>query len=204
MIPPLVRLPATVLDHDALEDLACCVDAVAPGRTVLVGVQRASDGAELDEFVLVAALAARRATSLGVAARIGAGRYASIVAREATAAQLLGACDVLVLEGEPAACRDAAVVVTALFVEGVHTVTTPTTQILGARNRPVPNVDGGPPVCWRVGPTLFQLVEGEPVACGRAVDLDAAMPLPEAEHGVLVALGHEPVTPGELAAVLAR
>jgi hypothetical protein len=144
MIPPLVRLPATLLDHDGIGALAACVELAGPGRTVVIGDQRSApgavrDGSALDGFVVAAALAARGMPSrLGVAARVGAGRVASLVAREATAAQLLGACDVLVLEGSPGDCRDAARVIGALFTDGAHTVTTPSSSIVDARNLPLP------------------------------------------------------------------
>ena len=202
MIPPLVRLPATVLDHDAL---ARCVDAVGQARTVLLGAQRSPHGDVLDEFVVAASISQRRpAATLGVAARVGGGRAASIVAREATTAQLLGACTLLYLEGEASGCRDAAAIVTALFTEGVHSVTTPSARVAGARNLPLPDVTGGPPVCWREGDTLVQLVDGEPAACGTLVEVGAGAPLGVAAPGVLVDVQHRLDTPTALASALAR
>jgi hypothetical protein len=205
MIPPLVRLPATVLDHDALDALARCVEKVAGGRTVLLGAQRAAGGDVLDEFVVATSMMPRCPTAaIGIAARVGDGRQASIVAREATAAQLLGACDVLVLDGDSAACHDAARVVTALFTEGVHTVTTPSAIVIGARNLPLPDVAGGLPVCWREGRDLLRLVDGDRVVCGTVVERDADTPLPAPEPGVLVDVRHRLGTPTALAAALAR
>jgi hypothetical protein len=185
MIPPLVRLPATTLDDGDLEGLAAVAGRL-PGRTVLVGVQRDARGAELDEFVVAAALAARGARGIGVAARVDAGRAASVVAREATTAQLLGACAVLLLEGPPGACRDAAVVVSALFAPGVHAVTTPTASVVGARNLPLPDVPGGPPVAWREGDGLYSLVDREPRRVGAATVAPPGA-LPDA---ALVVLAH--------------
>jgi hypothetical protein len=203
MIPPLVRLPATLLDHDAIDALARCVELAGEGRTVVLGDQRATSGAVLDGFVVAAALAARGAPGrLGIAASVGTGRAASIVAREATAAQLLGACDVLVLEGTAADCRDAATVIGALFTEGAHTVTTPSSSIVDARNLPLPDVAGGPPVCWREGDDVLQLVDGAVATRGRAVV--AAVPLPAPTEGVLVVVEAPLDTPAVLAAALAR
>ncbi len=203
MIPPLVRLPATLLDHDAIDALARCVELAGQGRTVALGDQRATSGAVLDGFVVATALAARGGPGrLGIVASVGTGREASIVAREATAAQLLGACDVLVLEGPAADCRDAARVIGALFTEGVHTVTTPSASIADARNLPLPDVLGGPPVCWREGDDVLQLVDGAVASCGHAVVADP--PLPAPTEGVLVVVELALDTPAVLAAALAR
>lgn len=203
MIPPLVRLPATLLDHDSLDALARCVELAGKGRTVALGDQRARTGAVLDGFVVAAALAARGAAGrLGVVASVGTGRAASLVAREATAAQLLGACDVLVLDGPAADCRDAARIIGALFTEGVHTVTTPSSSVVDARNLPLPDVLGGPPVCWREGDDVLQLVDGAAASRGRVVV--AAPPLPAPTEGVLVVVELALDTPAALAAALAR
>jgi hypothetical protein len=211
MIPPLVRLPPTVLQHDApesvgsLDALRRSVEAVGSGRTVLVGAHRTTNGALLDEFVVATSLSQRSdAVAIGVATRVGAGRTASVVAREATAAELLGACHVLLLEGEAAACRDAARVVTTLFTEGAHTVSTPTAAIVGARNLPLPDVPGGPPVCWREGGVLLQQVNGAPVERGRVLVVVAGERLPEPEANVLVVVEHPLDAPAVLASALAR
>ncbi len=203
MIPPLVRLPATRLDHDAIGALATCVELAGAGRTVVVGDQRGASGTALDAFVVAAALAAGGvAGAIGIAATVGAGRAASVVAREATAAQLLGACDVLVLEGPAPDCRDAARIIGALFTEGAHTVSTPSASIVEARNLPLPDVVGGPPVCWCEGDDLLRLVDGSPAACGRVARTDP--PLPAPVEGVLVVVELAVGTPGALAAALAR
>src|SRR5271170_2936022 len=124
MTPALVRLPSTVLSSGSAVQLAACVDAVGDGRTVLIGTQRSESGDDLDAFVVAVAVAQATTGLVGVAAPVGAGRAASIVAREATAAQLLGACHALYLDGDAATCRDAATVIAALFTDGVHTVST--------------------------------------------------------------------------------
>jgi len=205
MIPALVRLPVTRVDHVSLDALARCVDLVAEGRTVLVGAQRSPSDDALDEFVVATALSRRcAAAAIGVAAQVGAARKASIAAREATTTQLLGACDVLLLDGEPDACRDGALVIEALFTEGVHTVTTPTAIVVGARNLPLPDVPGGPPVCWREGAALWRLVAGEPVVAGTVVEVRADAPLPDPAPGVLVVLDHPLGGPDALASALAR
>jgi hypothetical protein len=203
MIPPLVRLPATRLDLDGLAVLAGVVERLGAARTVILGAQRRADGVELDEFVVATSIAWRcEGTALGIAARVDAGRAASVVAREATAATLLGACDVVVLEGPTAACRDAAEVLVALFTEGVHTVTTPSASILAARNLPLPDAQGGPPVCWRDGSVLLQLVDGSASESGTVVEVAAGGPLPAPEPGVLVVVAHPLGTPSALAAAL--
>lgn len=204
MIPPLVRLPATVLTDGSVDELAGLVASVGADRTVLVGDQLDRSGDPLDAFVIAAAAAARVAHGhLGVATRVGAGRLASIIAREATALQLLGGCEVLVLEGLPAACRDAATVIEALFTPGPHTVTTPTTSIVAARNLPLPSVLGGPPVCWREGAALVRLDGTASSACGRVVEVDGRAPLPAPEPGVLLVVAARSETPRSLAAALA-
>jgi len=205
MIPPLVRLPATTLDHGALDPLARCVGEVASGRTVLLGTHCATTGDELDEFAIASSISVRCPdAALGVAARVSAGRTPSIVAREATAAELLGACEVLLLEGDVADCRDAALIIGALFTEGAHTVTTPSAVVVGARNLPLPDVEGGPPTCWREGAALLRLVDGTPATCGSVVECRADEPWPAPEPGVLVVIEHPIGTPAALLAALAR
>jgi hypothetical protein len=203
MIEPLVRLPAMLLDHDALDALVECVEVAGQGRTVLLGDQRGVSGGQLDAFVVATAVRARgTAAGLGIAATVGAGRMASLVAREATAAQLLGACDVLLLEGSTPECRDAARVIGALFTEGAHTVTTRTESIVEARNRPLPDVVGGPPVYWCEGDDVVQLVDGDVAPCGRVIA--ATLPLPAPAPGALVVAEHDLDTPMALAAALSR
>lgn len=203
MIPPLVRLPATELDHDAIDELARCVDRVGTGRTVVLGAQRSASGDVLDEFVIAAAVSAAGASApIGIAATVGAGRAASVVAREAAAARLLGACDVLLLEGSPGACRDAAQVIEALFTEGLHTVTTASLSITDVPSLPVPG--GGPPVCWREGGELLARAGGEVGIVGTAVDVGADVRLPRPTPGVLVVVAHGPAAPVALGAALAR
>lgn len=205
MIPPLVRLPTTVVDHRSIDVLARCVEALAVGTIVLIGPQHGATGDELDEFTIASAISARcPGAALGIAARVGAGRTPSIVAREATAAQLLGACEALLLDGTASDCRDAARIVSALFSEGSHTVTTPSALVVGARNLPLPDIEGGPPTCWRDGTRLIQLIDGEPVVCGSVVECRADDVWPAPEPGVLVVVEHPLGTPDALAAVLAR
>ena len=204
MIPALLRLPATTLGPgDSVDDLAAVALALGEDRTVVVPAQRDAAGEVLDEFVIAAALAARGAGRLGVAARVGAGREASVLAREATAAQLLGAADVVVLEGPPSRCRDAATVMVALFTPGAATVSTPTASVLEAPNLPLPDVDGGPPVLWRDGDALVGLVDGSPSVLGAAVDatVDA---LAAARPATLVALRAELGPASALRDALAR
>lgn len=205
MIPPLVRLPATTLDHDGLDALARLVEVVAPGRSVIVGPPRSATGHELDAFVIAAWISKRCPdTAIGVAARVAAGRQASMVAREATTAELLGACGVLLLEGDASDCRDAALIIGALFTEGVHTVTTPTAIVVGARNLPQPDVAGGPPVRWQEGAALVRLVDGEPAVCGSVVECHADEAWPAPEPGVLVVIEHPLGAPDALTEALAR
>jgi hypothetical protein len=203
MIPALLSLPATTID-EGIDGLASLLDRVGEGRTVVVGAQRTVQGDELDEFVVATGLAAMRPVcSIGVAARVGAGRAASIVAREATAAQLLGGCDVVLLDGEPARCRDAAVVVGALCSGGTHSIETPTERVDGARNDPAPDVPGGLPVLWRDGTSLFQVVDGVPTVCGDVVVVPAVSRLPAPSAGTLVVLEHPLSSPEELVGALA-
>lgn len=201
MIPALLRLPASSLEPDALDALAALVDERSRGRLVLLGPQRSATGAELDEFTLAAALVARDSrVRLGVATSVGAGRAPSLVAREATTTQLLGACELLLLEGEPAACRDAAAIIDALFAPGAHTVATRTASISGAVNDPVPSVDGGPPVLWRDGAALHRLVAGTETRVGDALDVPVPGVLPAPTPGTLVVAVHEVVPVDQLAA----
>lgn len=204
MTASLVRLPPVVLDEDAIEVLARCADAVGDGRVVLVGPQRTADGHELDPFVVAVAVAHHANAELGVAARVGAGRAASIIAREATAAQLLGACHALYLEGEAASCRDAATVIAALFVVGSHTVVTDTERVDGARNLPVPDVDGGPGIFWRDGDEVWHETPAGPRAVGALVELACTAVLPTPVDGELVELDQLLADATELAATLAR
>ncbi|HLK45788.1 MAG TPA: hypothetical protein VKT18_07350 [Acidimicrobiales bacterium] len=203
MIPPLLRLPAVALGGDDLNALGALATSLG-GHTVVVGPQRRTDGALLDEFVVAAGVrAVAPAATLGVAARVGAGRAASIVAREATAAQLLGACAVLLLEGEPTRCADAATVIEALLTGGAHVVTTDSEHVDGARNLPLP--DAALPVVWADGDALMRLEDGEPTTCGTVVVREAAHGAPPPRPGTLVVVvaEHDPVGVAELAGVLA-
>lgn len=200
----LVRLPATEMHDGGCDDLASCVWALAAGRTVVVGAHRTPSGHVLDEFVIATALKAARPTcSVGVAARVGAGRAASVIAREATAAQLLGACDAIVLEGDPAACVDAARVVVALFAAGTHTVSSGLEHIDAAQNLPGP-LDGGPPVVWHDGDALLGLAAGTVVRVGDVVHAAATTALDPPVAGTLVVVDHELAAPAALAAALGR
>ena len=200
MIPALLRLPSSSLGPDALDALAALVVARSPGQLVLLGPQRTTTGEKLDEFTLAAALVARdERVRLGVATSVGAGRAPSLVAREATTTQLLGACELLLLEGEPSACRDAAAIIEALFAPGAHTVTTRTASITGAVNDPVPSVDGGPPVLWRDGAALHRLVAGAETRVGDALDVPLPGALPAPAPGTLVVAVHEVVPVEQLA-----
>ena len=120
------------------------------------------------------------------------GRAASIVAREATAAQLLGACDVLRARGDARGLpRRGAAVIGALFTEGAHTVTTPS-ALDRRRAQPAPARRGGRPAGVlargrRRGPARRRRPSP---TCGRAVD--AAPPLPDPADGVLVVLEARP------------
>jgi alkanesulfonate monooxygenase SsuD/methylene tetrahydromethanopterin reductase-like flavin-dependent oxidoreductase (luciferase family) len=204
MIPALVRLPSAALEGRSVATLARCADAVGHGRVVLIATQRTDEGDELDPFVVATAVAQHASADVGVAVRVGVGRAASIIAREATAAQLLGACHALFLEGDVASCRDAAVVIKALFQEGTHTVVTETARVDGARNLPVPDVDGGPCIFWRDGDEVWHQAPAGPRRSGEwcVVPLDGVLPAPVA--GALVVLDHPLGDVDELAAVLSR
>jgi|GEM_PF-6573152 len=204
MIPSLVRLPPSVLDQGSIGTLVLCADAVGTGRVVLLGPQRSPAGQELDAFVLAAAVAQRSDAELGVAARVGAGRAASIIAREATTAQLLGACHALFLEGDTASCRDAATVIASLFVEGCHTVISKTAHVHAARNLPLPDVEGGPGVFWREHDEVWHQGPDGPRRCGDRLELSCTAPLPDPVAGELVELDHPVGDVAELAASLSR
>jgi len=203
MIPALVALPTTVFDQGDLDDLVACVRLLGEGRTVLVGPQRRADGAILDEFVIAAAIAARDVSAVvGVSARVCSGRAASVVAREATAAQLLGACDVLLLEGTPARCADAAVVIAALLTPGHHTVEAGEEHVVNAPNLPQPSTPGAPMVLWADGAAVHAGAGEDPLALGVRTALRAPGPLPAAVPGTLVTLDAPLLTPRALAALL--
>jgi hypothetical protein len=202
MIPALLRLPAVPLEPDGLAELAGLVAALSRRWCVLVGPARTAAGSALDEFTLATALAVVSGTRVGVAATLDAGRAPGIVAREATTSQLLGACEVLLLEGPVPSCRDAAKVVGALFTPGAHTVTTPTASVTGAVNDPVPDVDGGPAVLWREGADLCRLVGGEPDRVGGVLDVAPGDPLPAPEPATLVVPFVDGMALDELAAAL--
>ena len=210
MIPALVVLPATVLGPGGLAGLSACASVLAPGRVVVASAQRSARGEILDEFVVAAALraaagpATREGLRIGVLARVAQGRAASVVAREATTAQLLGACDVVVLDGAPAACADAAAVLAALFSPGVHTVTSGAERVLDAPNLPGPSVPGGPPVVWRDGTSLRAMGPRGSEVVGEVLDVVPGDPLPAPAEGVLVVLDSPLVAPDELAATLRR
>jgi hypothetical protein len=204
MTPSLVRLPATVLDEGSLRALGSCADAVGTGHVAVIGPQRSREGDELDAFVMAAAAAQHSGAMIGVAVRVGAGRAASIIAREATATQLLGACHALVLEGDAASCRDAAVVITALFVEGAHTVVTDTARIDGARNLPVPDVEGVPGVFWRDRGEVWHQSPDGPRRCGELLEMPSTSTIPAPSPGALVVLDHPVADVHELAACLER
>jgi hypothetical protein len=205
MTDSLVAIPATVLEPDGLDALASCVRALGDGRVVLVGAQRGSSGEVLDEFVVTAAVAARSPGSrVGVVARVGQGRAASVIAREATAAQLLGACEVLLLEGAAERCEDAARVITALCTPGTHTLRAGDEHVVDAPNLPQPSQPGRPAVRWRDGAALRGLVDGVPCDLGSVVDISDLDGLPAAHRGTLVVLD-APLAPApRLAALLAR
>jgi hypothetical protein len=206
MSPSILRLPPLLVDMSDLGALAELVARLSVAWMVLIGASRSAAGDELDPFVLAAALAsALHGRPLGVATDVGAGRTASMVAREATTTQLLGGCDALVLEGEPGACRDAALVVEALFEPGTHTVATPTAQIVDAVNDPVPNVEGGPPVRWRDGGRLRRLgVDGAAVDVGDVLDIELSEVHQVSRPASLVVVQHPHVTVRELSAALSR
>jgi hypothetical protein len=203
MIPSLLRLPAASLGRGALDVLAELVASLSAGRLVVVGAQRTAAGGELDAFTVAAALVARRThVRVGVAASVGAGRHSSMLAREATTAQLLGACEVLLLEGDPQACSDAATIVGALFEPGRHTLSTTTESILDAVNDPTPSVTGGPPVLWRVGGELHRLVDGADAVVGEVLDVAPRAPLPAPARGTLVVAHHDEVPVDALRAAM--
>jgi hypothetical protein len=204
MIPSLVRLPQAVLDEGAVAPLAACADAIGGGHVVLVGPQRTDQGHELDAFVVAAAVAQHSSTLLGVASRVGAGRAASIIAREATATQLLGACHALLLEGDVASCRDAATVIATLFSEGTHTVITDTARVDGARNNPLPDVEGGPGIFWREHGDVWHQTPVGPQRCGDVLEMPCSSEIPGPVPGSLVMLDHPVAGVTELAASLSK
>jgi hypothetical protein len=204
MIPSLVRLPPAVLDAGSMGALASCADAVGTGQVVLLGPQRTDEGHELDSFVVAVAVAQHASADVGVAVRVGAGRVASIIAREATAAQLLGACHALFLDGDVASCRDAATVIATLFVEGTHTVVTGTARVDGARNLPVPDVEGGPGIFWRDHDEVWRQSPDGPQTCGELREMPCTPAIPVLDPGSLVVLDHPVARVDELAAALSR
>jgi hypothetical protein len=189
MIPALVTLPTTVLDDGSVGLLARCVVALGGARTVVVGAQRTDGGTSLDEFVVATAVAELAPdASVGIATQVAAGRAASVIAREATTAELLGACEVVVLEGDAAACSDAAVIVSALFTRGQHTIARGLEYVDGARNLPQPRRDGGPGIVWRDGGDLITLLDGTLARCGSVVTVVAGETMPPPVAGTLVEL----------------
>ena len=204
MIPSLVRLPAAVLGAGSIAALATCADAVGVGRVVLVGAQRTDEGHELDAFVVAAAVAEHSRALVGVAVRVGAGRAASIIAREATAAQLLGACHALLLEGDASSCRDAATVIATLFVDGIHTVVTGTERVDGARNNPVPELGSVPDIFWREHTDVWRQAPDGPERCGDVSDVPRTSRIPGPVSGSLVLLDHPVASATELADSLSR
>ncbi len=189
-LPGLLRLPGDLASVGTLEELAVHVARLrGTGATVLLGTLRLGRGPALDAFCVASALAARGLDGLGVTASIGAGRAPSIIAREATAAALCGGCDVLVLEGRPTDCEDAARVVTALFTPGRHTLATATTSIAEAVNDPLPPRPIA--VCWRDGDELRTLVDGVATTVGEALDVapGAEVPAPAANRLVVPEAG---------------
>ncbi|HUD69786.1 MAG TPA: hypothetical protein VMQ40_06080 [Acidimicrobiales bacterium] len=204
MIPSLVLLPSAVLDEGSIGALASCVEAVGRGRVVLLGNQRTDAGHELDSFVVAAAVAQHASADVGVAVRVGAGRAASIIAREATAAQLLGACHALFLEGDVASCRDAATVIATLFIEGTHTVITETAHVIGARNLPIPDAEGGLDVFWRDHDEVWHQSPDGPRPCGELHEMPCTSAIPAPDPGALVVLDHPVADVDELAAALSR
>lgn len=181
--PALLRLPDELEGVDSFAALGAAIDELGTAATVVLGRLRIG-GVVLDEFAVAGALGSgptpRR---LGVATPVGAGRAASIIAREATAASLLGGCEVLLLEGAPASCVDAARVVAALFTPGRHTLSTATASITEAVNDPLPS--GELMVCWRDGPALVSLVGGAVAEVGEVRETAAMPPAPEAVAGRL-------------------
>jgi hypothetical protein len=204
MTPSLVLLPPAVLDMGSIATLASCADAVGAGRVVLLGAQRTADGHELDAFVMAAAAAQHSSAAIGVAVQVGAGRAASVIAREATATQLLGACHALYLEGDVPSCRNAATVIATLFVEGAHTVVTDTERVHGARNLPVPDVEGGPGVFWRERDEVWQQSPDGPRRCGERIELPCTSAIPAPVAGALLVLDHPVADVDDLAATLSR
>jgi hypothetical protein len=201
MIPALLRLPTTSLASDGFDAVCDLVVRLSAERLVLIGSPKSAAGNDLDEFTIAAALVAHDPrVRLGVASSVGTGRAPSMLAREATTAQLLGACDVLLLEGDAASCRDAATIVGALFTPGTHTMTTRTASIDRAVNDPVPSGLGGPPVLWRVAGALHRLVEGDDTVVGDVHDVSLPAVLPAPVAGSLVVAHHEVVAADDLGA----
>lgn len=203
MIPPMLRLPTLELDREGFGALVELCAALA--ASWLVVVSRALDASQrgIDEFALASAVAAARdGVRLGVATSLGAARVPSLIAREATSAQLLGACDALVLEGEEAACVDAARIVAALFTPGRHSVATPTSAIAEAVNDPQPSVAGGPPIRFAAGRALRGLSDGAVADLGEVRVAWPDEPLPDAVPDTLVVLQGGPASPAALRARL--
>lgn len=196
--PAMLRLGPVLLGDGGLVELASlCAEVDGDWLVVLgAGLDEARRG--IDEFVLAAAVAALRpGLRLGVATAVGDGRAASVIAREATCAQLLGACDALVLEGEPDACADAARIVAALFTPGHHSLTTPTASIADAVNDPSPSVAGGPPIRFRAGTELRGPSGSASEVVGTAGVLDLSSVARPGPWDLVVAR-HPPLRPREL------
>lgn len=205
MIGPLLLLPPTLLGREDLDDLAGLAAALSDDWVVVVGEQLDRAHRALDPFCVAAALAALRpGLALGVEAAVGAGRVPSLLAREATAAELLGACRALVLRGDDDACADAARIVERLFTPGVHTLATPTASITEAVNDPQPSVEGGPAACWAAGASLRRLEGAVAHDAGEVEEVALPGALPDPRPGRLVVLRHPPASPSALASAIAR
>ncbi len=203
VIPPLLLLPTMVLDPDGLDELAALCGDLAPRWLVLVGHAVDDEQRPIDEFALAVALvAAHGELRVGVATQVGAGRVPSIIAREATSAELLGACDAVFLEGPIEECADAARVIEALFAPGTHSLTTPTASIAEAVNDPQPSRPGGPPVRFATGGALRGLRDGRFCDLGAIHVAQLPGALPDARDGDLVVLRHPAGRPAALGAAM--
>ena len=210
MTETLVRLPATVLEPGGLGALASCVRVLSSLGTVLVGPQRDAAGEVLDEFTIAAALRScvdrngLAGIRLGVAASVANGRAASIIAREATAAQLLGACDVLLLAGDARHAEAAATITGALFLPGAHTIEAGEERIDGAVNLPQPE-PGRPLVRWHDAGSLWLREGAVARRAGDVVRVPAAGLAASGTAtgtGTLVVVEHPLGPPGDLVAAL--
>ena len=205
MIPPLVRLPATLLDHDAIDALARCVELAGQGRTVVLGDQRATSGAVLDGFV--DRRRARGPWRLGTSRDRGRASARAERRRSSRGRRPPPSCSARATcscsRGAPRTAATRRASSSALFTEGAHTVTTPSSS---DRRRAQPPASGRRPAARRCAGARATTCSSSSTAPSRPAVARSARPppLPAPAEGVLVVVEAPLDTPAVLAAALAR